>query len=214
MKLISTSLIICLFVYCQQDNDKQFYFRSVGWKIAVPDSLLVRDSSIIHKPRLPSMPQPQYDSIVYDEQSPRTQKSKVVEQAIQVVEYPEKMLLDIRISSQWRLGGTSLAASINSVNSKAGWQRNLDSIRTEIGGGFSRDYLPAVRVDSIYSKETVDDKVFDKTVFKVIGKNTVNNMVIYSRYIRGYAFHCAIYYADIRTGEEFISMFLQSKFEE
>lgn len=211
-------MILFLFIHCKSDNTKTFYFKSVGWKISVPVSMTIRDSATIYKPlpeakqTSPAIPN---DSVVYDEPSPRKENLNFTTPlpVYTPIDNPEKLLLQVTETGKWRLNSSSLSAGIKPVTKEKSREEGLRSMRTELAGAYTRDYLPKTTVDTVFSKESVGGKLFDKSQFTYTGANSTQNIVVYSRIINGYEFNCAISYYDPAIGKLFMDIFKKSKFD-
>jgi hypothetical protein len=154
------------------------------------------------------------DSIAYDESSPPTEKSSLPNTTRQSpIDFPEKMLLQVIDTGGWRLNGRSLTATIKPREKEKSWTESLRLMRSEFAGMYVRDYLPNTKVDTVFSKESIDGKIFDKSHFSITGPNWTQNIVVYSRIINGYEFNCVVSYPDSAKGRLFMDIIKKSKFE-
>lgn len=184
---VTICAILLLFIQCKSNKTKTFHFDSVGWTVTVPARMNVRDSATIHK-ALPNT----------------TSKTSF--------DYSDKMLLQVLDTGGWRLNGSSLSAGIKPMEKSKDWEETLRLIRSKYSGTYDRDYLPETKVDSVFSKEAIDGNIFDKSSFKFTGPGRTQHIMIYSRAINGYEFHCIIAYPDTGRGKPFMDIFHQSSF--
>ena len=186
-----TFLTICLIsllcIHCKSKR-KTFYFQSIGWRVTVPAYMHIEDSATIYNPKQPGINNRNYFSA------------------------PEKTLLQVTDTGGWRLNGSSLIASIKPMEKEKSWDEILQFTRSEYAGIYNRDYLPKIKVDTVFSRESIDGKLFDKSYLKFTGPNWTQNIFIYSRLINGYEFHCVLSYPDSIKGKQFIDIFKKSSF--
>lgn len=182
---------ICLFatfsLQCQSSKTKTFHFKSVGWTVTVPAHMNVEDSATTYK------------DLPHTTGSPSFM-------------YSDKRLLQVLDTGGWRLNGPSLSAGIKPLEQGKDWNEIVQVIRSHYADTYNRDYLPKTNVDSVFSKETVDGKSFDKSAFKFTGPGWTQNIVIYSRAINGFEFHCVIAYPDSVKEKQFKDIFTTSRF--
>ena len=181
--------VFLLFLGCSPGNTKQFYFRSAGWKISLPVNLSIQDSSQLG------------DLVVMKD-------TGVFEPLLK-----EKILLQVSDSSNWRLNATYLSASITSMEDTQSWDEALQSMRAGMRRTSILTSPPETPVDSVFSKEMIDGKIFDKTWFKSVRPALTQNVIIFSRAINGYAFHCLIIYSDNAKGKMLLDLFKKSRFD-
>lgn len=210
-------LISILFLQCKSDTTKTFYFQSIRWKVTVPSYMNIQDSAAIYK----SLPKAEEsstaipnDSIVYDEPYPPKEKSSLINITSRTpINFSEKMLLQVRDTSGWQINASSLSAIIKPLEKGKSWDESLRSMRSEFAGAYAKVYLPKTTVDTVFSMESIDGKIFNKSYFKITGPNWTQNIVVYSRFINRYEFHCVVSYHDSAKGKLFMDIIKKSKFK-
>lgn len=215
MKLI---LVISLFLVGCKSSDTTFHFSSIGWTVTVPDSLMVEDSSLIYRtlPKAEASPEnTPYDGVADESTNPPVENSVPAEPYPTTQEFPEKLLLRVMDNGGWNLNSNKLLAATKPLaKGVENWQAELQIVRNEFYSAFTRDFLPKVEVDSIFSQETIDGLLFDKSYFKAKGATATNYTEIYSKIINGKQFHCVIHYSDPVRGQGFIDIFKESRFKQ
>ncbi|MET0394130.1 MAG: hypothetical protein ABW019_13350 [Chitinophagaceae bacterium] len=205
--------------HCRSQGDtRAFSFESLGWKISVPSYLRIEDSAFIYtrERRLRAMQRqtitPQ-EGVVYDSPSPANENRPVYQPPSEQVN-PEKVLLHISDTGWQAMIGTSMIASVTPLDTydTKDWSQLLKQVRQELVSAYTKSYLPKATIDSVYTTETIGGKTFDKTWLRITGEVYNNYVIVYSRSIGGFAFHCAIYYRDTARGDYFQDIWKQSVF--
>lgn len=148
---IKLALLSILFIQCKSNNTKKFHFQSVGWTVTVPAYMNIQYSATIYK------------------SLPNTTSQEHFASA-------DKLLLQVVDTGGWRLNGNSLTAGIKPIDNTKSWDEILRALRSDYAGTYNRYYLPKTKVDSVFSKESLDGKELSKNFICCFAVATAENL--------------------------------------
>jgi hypothetical protein len=189
--LLAVFSLLTIEGFCQ-DKDRQFYFKEVGWAVALPAAFKVLDSAA--------------------EAAMNEKGKQVLESAVDG---------EVDLSSTITLFSATLDiynyfnATLTPFDPDADgdWSENNAFVKKAVMEAFAQNIKDA-KLDSSSSKTTIDGLSFDKfEVTASIGGKTLFTTVILSKFYKGYDFGISYLYMDEKTGKIIMDILSGSTFK-
>lgn len=223
MRITTFILFTLILLSCRsQNNQRHFYFASVGWNVSVPAEISMEDSANYYSKMISQRQPPLKDPSATYDSSTSADDSHPGHQAPAGTGYtrynPAKMLLTLQSpGSQWNLLSSHLIANITKASEirESGFDEHIRALRTQIADAYSSTsfFSTLVKTDSAFSHEEIGGVNFTKQEFTFHFEKRNQYLVAYSAMIHGYLFEVAINFTNEDDGKKLLDVFRNSEFQ-
>ena len=189
-------IIICAFFIMtpawSQDTGKRYFFEEIGWTITLPSNFKPLDS---------------------------IENAKTNERGLKAIQESNGLTVDMTqlktLIAAHKDAYNYFNSTIRPFNSKVeGTYDSASKVVKDMMYKTFLDNMPSAKIDSVTTNETIDGVLFDKFhVTITLTGNFIMNMILLSKYYKGYDFGISYLYLDEKTKEQIELMLKNSKFK-